>query len=559
MEHPLGSDMLKTTEMVKVIREHGLLSVRVDQCRIGLPDSVMGLPIQKATTFFTNDVKLARQLSSLRCRGQHVHQVLQGSNIHGSRTSQAENYPAPLATLLAKVIMKRPNLVNFTDAELDVICCYPLENVESRQAWERDFPARMHIAAARLHTNMGHPVAATLAKMLSDAGASEEMISCALRYQCGTCHNMTGPRTRCPAAIPGTRTFNEIVLVDTNFITLGDTQYMLYHIVDDATRFHVCDVIDQRTSQALFQSIMTSWIRWAGAPRFLIADPLPGQTARDFSEFLGAQGTTVMIGVAEASWKRGVVERHGDYLRRMVSKVLTDGVTLPDMQTLISHLCAAKNMMSRIRGFSPSQWVLATQPRLPESLMNEDEADDATPFRNIEEDDVSEFANTVRLRDAARRAFVAADTDARLRRAVAARTRPDRLIYSPGDRVYYWWNGAWHPRSAVVVSQIGAGHYYIDSGGRVFKVAAEQLRSVSEREQQAWDAVREGQQPGPELEDIAGAGPLLEAPDADGARPEFLFRLLKRRRLLLIKNFVILATSDLDWSPRTASHRSTPR
>ena len=191
--------------------------------------------------------------------------------------------------------------------------------------------------------------------------------------------------------------------------------------------------------------------------------------------------------------------------------------------------------------------------------MIEDEADDAIPFQNIEEDDVSEFANTVRLRDAARRTFVAAETDARLRRAVAARTRPDRLVYSTGDRVYYWRSGAWHLQSAVVVSQIGAGHYYIDSGGRVFKVAAEQLRSVSEREQQAWDAVREGQQPGPELEDIAGAGPLLEAPDADGARPEFLFRLLKRRRLLLIKNFVILATSDLDWSPRTASHRSTPR
>ena len=67
MEHPLGSDMFKTTEMVKVIREHGL--VRVDQCRIGFRDSVNGLPIQKATTFLTNDVKLARQLSSLRCRG----------------------------------------------------------------------------------------------------------------------------------------------------------------------------------------------------------------------------------------------------------------------------------------------------------------------------------------------------------------------------------------------------------------------------------------------------------------------------------------------------------
>ena len=520
MEHPLGSDMLKTPEMTAVIKKHGLLTVRVDKCQVGLRDSVNKLPIQKATTFLTNDVKLARQLSSLRCRGGHDHQVLHGSNIHGSRTRQAENYPAPLANLLAKVIMKRPHLVNFIETELDTICCFPVEDVAARQSWERDFPARMRIAVARLHTNMGHPMAATLGKMLADAGASDEMISCALRYSCGTCHNMTGPRTRRPAAVPRTRTFNEIILVDTNFITIGDTQYMLYHMVDDATRFHVCDVVSQQTGKALFQSIMNSWIRWAGAPRFLIADPLPSQAGREFNDLLGAQGTTVLIGAAEASWTRGVVERHGDYLRRMVSKLLTDGVTLPDMQTVVSHLCAAKNMMSRIRGYSPSQWVLATQPRLPESLMIEDEADDAIPFRHVAEDDTSEFANTIRLRDAARRAFVAADTDARLRRAAAARTRPDRLIYSTGDRVYFWRDGSWNPQSAVVVSQIGAGHYYIDSGGRVFKVTAEQLRAVSEREQQAWETVREVEQSGPDPEDISGHGPLPEVPDPDGARPD---------------------------------------
>ena len=39
----------------------------------------------------------------------------------------------------------------------------------------------------------------------------------------------------------------------------------------------------------------------------------------------------------------------------------------------------------------------------------------------------------------------------------------------------------------------------------------------------------------------------------------FLFRLLKHHRPLLVKGFVILATSDLDWSPRTASRRSNRR
>ena len=43
----------------------------------------------------------------------------------------------------------------------------------------------------------------------------------------------------------------------------------------------------------------------------------------------------------------------------------------------------------------------------------------------------------------------------------------------------------------TVRSQVGHGHYYIDYGGRVFKLSAEQLRHISERERLALEAVRE--------------------------------------------------------------------
>ena len=48
--------------------------------------------------------------------------------------------------------------------------------------------------------------------------------------------------------------------------------------------------------------------------------------ARQFIEQLGAQGTTVLVGAAEASWTRGLVERHGAYVRSMVEKMVHDGV-----------------------------------------------------------------------------------------------------------------------------------------------------------------------------------------------------------------------------------------
>ena len=62
---------------------------------------------------------------------------------------------------------------------------------------------------------------------------------------------------------------------------------------------------------------------------------------------------------AEALWTRGVVERNGAYVRSMVEKVLHEGV--PDdisVQSPFDKATSAKNMMSRIRGYSPSQWAL---------------------------------------------------------------------------------------------------------------------------------------------------------------------------------------------------------
>ena len=147
--------------------------------------------------------------------------------------------------------------------------------------------------------------------------------------------------------------------------------------------------------------------------------------ARQFIEQLGALGTTVLVGAAEASWTRGLVESHGADVRSMVEKMVRDGV--PDdmsVQSLFDKASSAKNMMSRIRGCSPSRWFLATQPRIPESLVIDDEDEDHVPHKDIPESQDDEFARSVR-------AFISVDTDQRLRRAAVSASRPDRLTFEP--------------------------------------------------------------------------------------------------------------------------------
>ena len=138
-------------------------------------------------------------------------------------------------------------------------------------------------------------------------------------------------------------------------------------------------------------------------------------------------------------------------------------------------------MVSRIWGYSPSQWLLATQPRVPESLMIDDDDEYHVPHTDIPESQDDEPGRSVRVRDAARRAFISVDTDQRLRRAAVSAARRDRLTFEPGDLCYFWRDAMeWSPGMATVVSQVGQGHCFIDYGGRIFKQSAEQLSHVTE-------------------------------------------------------------------------------
>ena len=96
---------------------------------------------------------------------------------------------------------------------------FPSEEDDSMREWRQEFPEQTRRAIIRIHTNLGHPQNSTLAKMISDAGGSEEMIKCATRYPCPVCKRMSRPRLRRPVSVPRTRQFNDTLLADVHFWT----------------------------------------------------------------------------------------------------------------------------------------------------------------------------------------------------------------------------------------------------------------------------------------------------------------------------------------------------
>ena len=101
---------------------------------------------------------------------------------------------------------------------------------------------------------------------------SEEMIKCATRYPCSVCKRVSRPRLRRPVSVPRTRQFNDTLLADVHFWNYQGREVLVYSMTDEATRFHVTQILPSQSARDLYEAIMTAWVKWAGAPRFLLVD-----------------------------------------------------------------------------------------------------------------------------------------------------------------------------------------------------------------------------------------------------------------------------------------------
>ena len=153
---------------------------------------------------------------------------------------------------------------------------------------------------------------------------------------------------------------------------------------------------------------------------------------------------------------------------------------------MLQLLCNAKNSLSRHAGYTPEILVLGKSQQVPDSNSSETDGAGLLGLDDSSTEGVR-FHQQLARREAARAAFIKADHCKSLRKALHARSRPDRMTLKVGDHVMYWrlgrgmehgsWNG---PAKVIMLEQPNI--VWISHLTRLFRCAPEHVRSVTQRE-----------------------------------------------------------------------------
>ena len=294
----------------------------------------------------------------------------------------------------------------------------------------------------KMHKNLGHPSPDRLAKALQSAGYPHSFAHAAFDCQCTACAQCSPPTVQRPAHLKPMMDFNHKIYLDgvewTN--NQGNSMYF-YHVIDGGSNYHVAYVAPSHTTKDAIGLLHQHWLCWAGAPHELQVDSGTELNSQEFEQFLmsfGIKGTTTC---PEASWQNGKIERHGKFLQEMLSRIDMEIpiTSYAELQATLNQCTQAKNSLCIKQGYSPELIVFGKNSRLPGSILS----DDSLPSHAsaTQEDgpmEANTFRGTLQLREAARRAYHAADNSSALRKAILARSRPSRGHYVPNTWIMIW-------------------------------------------------------------------------------------------------------------------------
>ena len=337
----------------------------------------------------------------------------------------------------------------------------------------------------KMHKNLGHPSNEKLSQALQLNGHRTDLVQAALELPCSTCLLSSKPHHQRPSTLKPYMDFNHKIFLDgiqwTN--SQGKT-FNFYHVLDAGSHYHVAMASPSRTSEAVIGLINRQWINWAGTPSEMMVDSATELNSAEFEPLTQRSNIQCTTIPPEAHWMNGKIERHGGFLQEMLRKV---DLELPFndyemLQEALNQCTRAKNTIGFRHGYTPEMIVFGKHSRLPGSIFG-DEAIPSHESISREEENPQEcekkFAQSLKLREVAGRAFHSADNCEALRRAVNRRSHPERGTYNAGDWVVIWKEnisgGAWIGPVKVIIQE-GSHAVWSTWAGKLFRSALEHVK-----------------------------------------------------------------------------------
>ena len=263
--------------------------------------------------------------------------------------------------------------------------------------------------------------------------APAELIESARPVRCTVCEDAKPRPREHPVGPKFQFEFNACVGVGMDVAEARDdagNKYSILSFVDIATGFHLAEVVKvgggMPTSEHCADAMVSRWVSWAGWPKQVTCDR--GMHNRgEVQRLLASHGCEVIFAPLETPSAIGKVERAQGVMKAILRRVVADAETGERDFSICSHeALSTKNRMSRVNGYSPSQWVLGKNPRCPGSMTDLEEAGNIGVLEDSL-DPSARFHLNHAARMAAQKAFVHLD----LRNAaVQEKTSPRSLAFA---------------------------------------------------------------------------------------------------------------------------------
>ncbi|CAK0841380.1 unnamed protein product, partial [Prorocentrum cordatum] len=343
----------------------------------------------------------------------------------------------------------------------------------------------------RLHVNLGHPTNEDLGRSLRLKGAKSATVQAVKGLICGVCRSQQRPSARRPAHLHFVQDFGDDVGFDCfELKDVDGKSYWYFSIVDLATTFHVATLIDCHTSQEFAAAFERCWASWAGVPdrvHFDMEKGFGGALSELFQSF-----NTVQLPIAgQAHRQLGRVERQGAWWKELAARTIEHSSIRgeDEMRTLAIMVSGAKNSLRRRAGFSPAQWVLGRDPKMPGDVVDDTANYSAHSLAANGENIRRRYA----IRTAARESFMRMQNDDQLRRAMLARARTVATPLSVGEMCYVFRQvkkkeqreqhnrnakkGIWRGPCVVIGHQ--GENTWVSLGGHAMLVAPEHIKALA--------------------------------------------------------------------------------